>query len=350
MIVIIVIIILILLISFISTIIWFNRNTVNKWANIPGVYIQKIEPITDNSQIKIYDGGPMGDKEDLQTSIDIATAMEHLNFSTYCPARDGFALIDALTQISNDNEKKYYLYAGISSIDFYQLLVECQIAFFDVRPYWSDNCVNNPDNGTVVELAVASTCNKHRTFYKKCNLKNLESCLKNTANCQIPENSKNKSCQELSIKVEKQKFFKGACTRELGGNNAFNGWDNPMLLALAMNNAFQTGNDSYAYSNLDKALTHMSSDVLKYKLITYKIYDYGTKKFITHKALDSQMPFAILPKLIQNQILLGYHLNESQKGLTNMTNKIDAFVNVVKQMGVKYYGIEPWNKFKCPTN
>ena len=61
------------------------------------------------------------------------------------------------------------------------------------------------------------------------------------------------------------------------------------------------------------------------------------------------MPFAILPKLIQNQILLGYHLNESQKGLTDMNDKLNAFINVVKDMGVKYYGIEPWNKFNCPT-
>jgi len=325
-----------------------KNQKINKWDNIPGVNIEKYEPCTNNSQIKIYDGGPMGDQDDLNISKIIAKSMEKLGFSTYCPARDGFALIDALKLAKND-EEKYYLYAGISSIDFYQLLVECQISFFDIRPYWSDNCINNPDNGTVVELAVASSCNKHRTFYKDCNLTDLANCLKTTTDCLISNNSTEKYCKNLNVTVGNNNFYRGACTRELGGNNAYNGWDNPMLLALSMNNSFQTGNESYSYNDLTKALTHMTNDVLNYNLITYKIYDYGTKKFITHKALDSQMPFVIYPKWLQNQILLGYHLNDSQKGLTDMQQKLDAFINIVKEMGVKYYGIEPWNKFTCQT-
>ena len=79
-----------------------------------------------------------------------------------------------------------------------------QAAFFNIRPYWSDGCSNNPDNGTVVELSVATSYDKLRVFYKDCDLTDLKSCI--DTSCEIPEKSTNKNCQKIIEKYDSQYY------------------------------------------------------------------------------------------------------------------------------------------------
>lgn len=302
-------------------------------------------PAPPPSPLKIYNGGAMGDAQELNAMKANAAALEAAKFRTYTPVRDGFSLFVALAQIGKDttktlaekNELEYYLYAGISSIDFYQLLFACQAATFDLAPYHSDQCTMNPDNGTVVEVATASAYNKIRSIFKKCDVAALKKCI--AANQTAGDCDAGLNCPGVSEKG----YPMGGCVRELGGRNIYAGWDNPMLIALANQAQFQRGPDTYAHATIDGAIQEVRAALQKATFVQYRVTHPASRETLTCTLPACQLSPAQYPRWILDQIFLG-------SALTQVGNSsIQGFADVVKTKGVKFYGIEPFNGVSCAS-
>jgi hypothetical protein len=311
------------------------------------IYFTYNRSATPPDQFKIYNGGGMGNTSELDIMRSNMVALEAAGFKTYTPVRDGFSLLKALaniddnTKMTKKDELKYYLYAGISSLDFFQLLVECQGAFFDLAPYHSDKCTMNPDNGTVVEAATAAAYNKIRSFFKKCNVKALAKC--------ISTNQKNKNCEAglKCVGVAEPGYPMGGCiremggnNREMGGNNLFSGWDNPMLIALANQHRFQRGSLTYAHANIADTISDLQTALKSTGWVTYHLTHPKSNAKITCTLPDTQLSPVAYPHWITDQIFLG-------SALTRVGKDVQKFANVVKTLGVKFYGIERFNGQDC---
>lgn len=285
----------------------------------------------------------MGDAQELDAMKANAAALEAAGFHTYTPARDGFSLFVALAQIGKDatktlaekNELEYYLYAGVSSIDFYQLLFACQAATFDLAPYHSDKCTMNPDNGTVVEAATASAYNKVRSLFKKCDVAALRRCI--AANQTAGDCGAGLDCPGVSEKG----YPMGGCVRELGGKNLYAGWDNPMLIALANRAQFQRGPDTYAHATIGGAIREVQTALQKEAFVRYRVTHPASRETLVCTLPACQLSPAQYPRWLLDQIFLG-------SALTRVGNSsVKGFADVVRTKGVKFYGIELFNGVSC---
>lgn len=111
---------------------------------------------------RVYCAGPLFNPPERDEMAAIAGALEAAGHSTFLPQRDGFELADVArrltTQGADDDEATQVVHRSIFALDAYQLLsADAVVANLNGRV---------PDDGTVVEAALAWHAGKALVLYK----------------------------------------------------------------------------------------------------------------------------------------------------------------------------------------
>jgi nucleoside 2-deoxyribosyltransferase len=111
---------------------------------------------------RVYCAGPLFNAPERREMLEIATQLERAGYETFLPQRDGLELSELeplITELAERRTASDVVHRAIFSFDVFKLLS------------WSDGVVANfngrvPDEGTVVEAAVAWHADKALVIYK----------------------------------------------------------------------------------------------------------------------------------------------------------------------------------------
>ena len=115
----------------------------------------------------VYCSGPMFSIADLWEQEQIAATLEHAQYTTYLPQRDGIEVARVMAMVSNgpmqdtgiSEEIGELVRKAVFALDMFQLLERCQSLVFNM-----DGRV--PDEGAVVETAASFVAGKPIVIFK----------------------------------------------------------------------------------------------------------------------------------------------------------------------------------------
>jgi nucleoside 2-deoxyribosyltransferase len=113
----------------------------------------------------VYCSGPLFCPEEIGAMSDIAKVLEGAGYGTFLPHRDGVeayvmnSVNNPFTNLFVFNPIARFVYRATFALDIYQIVERCDYGVFNING-------RVPDEGVVVELAVAFACGKPLIIYK----------------------------------------------------------------------------------------------------------------------------------------------------------------------------------------